>query len=257
MATKPGESKKEEYRSYLEQSGVVDAMTKVLVTLYEEPEKPDNAIDFLKSNLGAPTPLDLQRVESEKEELQVQVDALKEVKVVSLSCGSYHTVCCTDEGHVYVWGKGANGALGMGPQVEMTHTPQRVLGNLKHEHVVQVSAGQLHTIAMTKSGQLFTWGRGAGGRLGHKGGAVDLWAPKAVEPLQWEKVVYCDAGVGHTAVVTATNACYVFGEGGGGRLGNGMQSPALLPIKIEDLDMGPENKPFDDAEGEGEGAGDA
>ena len=53
-------------------------MTKVLVTLYEEPEKPDNAIDFLKSNLGAPTPLDLQRVESEKEELQVQVDALKE-----------------------------------------------------------------------------------------------------------------------------------------------------------------------------------
>jgi len=80
MASKasPGESKKEEYRAYLEQAGVVDAMTKVLVTLYEEPEKPDNAIDFLKMNLGAPTPLDMQRVEQEKEAIQQELDAVKE-----------------------------------------------------------------------------------------------------------------------------------------------------------------------------------
>ena len=32
-----GESKKEEFRKYLEWSGVIDAFTKVLVALYEEP----------------------------------------------------------------------------------------------------------------------------------------------------------------------------------------------------------------------------
>ena len=32
-----GESKKEEFRKYLQWSGVIDALTKVLVALYEEP----------------------------------------------------------------------------------------------------------------------------------------------------------------------------------------------------------------------------
>ena len=34
------DSKKEEFRKYLEKSGVIDALTKVLVGLYEEPERP-------------------------------------------------------------------------------------------------------------------------------------------------------------------------------------------------------------------------
>ena len=34
------DARKEEFRRYLERSGVIDALTKVLVGLYEEPEKP-------------------------------------------------------------------------------------------------------------------------------------------------------------------------------------------------------------------------
>jgi hypothetical protein len=39
-AAQTPEQKKEEFRKYLERSGVVDQLTKVLVGLYEEPEKP-------------------------------------------------------------------------------------------------------------------------------------------------------------------------------------------------------------------------
>ncbi|CAN0348881.1 unnamed protein product, partial [Ectocarpus sp. 13 AM-2016] len=45
---KTPESKKEEFRKYLEKSGVIDALTKVLVGLYEEPERPPNAVDYIK-----------------------------------------------------------------------------------------------------------------------------------------------------------------------------------------------------------------
>ena len=45
------EAKKEEFRTYLEKAGVIDQLTKVLVGLYEEPEKPGNAVDFIKSAL--------------------------------------------------------------------------------------------------------------------------------------------------------------------------------------------------------------
>ena len=39
MAYRAADSKREEFRKYLEKAGVLDAMTKVLVGLYEEPEK--------------------------------------------------------------------------------------------------------------------------------------------------------------------------------------------------------------------------
>ncbi|XP_036597074.1 c-Myc-binding protein-like [Trichosurus vulpecula] len=53
---KVANSKSEEFRRYLEKSGVPDTLTKVLVALYEEPEKPNSAPDFLKHHLGAATP---------------------------------------------------------------------------------------------------------------------------------------------------------------------------------------------------------
>ncbi|XP_057397886.1 c-Myc-binding protein-like [Balaenoptera acutorostrata] len=53
---KAADSKREQFRRYLEKSGVLDTLTKVLVALYEEPEKPKSALDFLKHHLGAATP---------------------------------------------------------------------------------------------------------------------------------------------------------------------------------------------------------
>ena len=47
--------KREQFRRYLEKSGVLDMLTKVLVALYEEPEKPTSALEFLKHHLGAAT----------------------------------------------------------------------------------------------------------------------------------------------------------------------------------------------------------
>ena len=44
------DSKKEEFRKYLEKSGVIDALTKVLVGLYEEPERPPNAARSRRGN---------------------------------------------------------------------------------------------------------------------------------------------------------------------------------------------------------------
>ena len=80
---KAGDSKREEFRKYLEKSGVLDALTKVLVGLYEEPEKPNNALDFLKLNIGVggPETADVEALKLEVTELKQKIEQLSEENV--------------------------------------------------------------------------------------------------------------------------------------------------------------------------------
>ncbi|XP_071378862.1 C-Myc-binding protein [Centroberyx affinis] len=74
------ESKREQFRRYLEKSGVLDSLTSVLVTLYEETDKPNNALDFIKLHLGAagPEPADTDALRLELAELQQKCTLLLE-----------------------------------------------------------------------------------------------------------------------------------------------------------------------------------
>ena len=71
------EAKKEEFRTYLEKAGVIDQLTKVLVGLYEEPEKPGNAIEFIKKMLGAPSDTDVEELKAQNEELKREKSELE------------------------------------------------------------------------------------------------------------------------------------------------------------------------------------
>ncbi|CAB1104867.1 conserved unknown protein [Ectocarpus siliculosus] len=71
------ESKKEEFRKYLEKSGVIDALTKVLVGLYEEPERPPNAVDYIKRYMGAPTGVDAEAMRLQNEEFKRENEELR------------------------------------------------------------------------------------------------------------------------------------------------------------------------------------
>lgn len=70
------ETKKEEFRKYLEKNGVLDALTKVLVGLYEEPERPDNAISYIRRYMGAPANVDVEALKKENERLKDKVESL-------------------------------------------------------------------------------------------------------------------------------------------------------------------------------------
>ena len=46
------DAKKDEFRKYLEKTGVLELLTKSLVQLYEETEKPTDALGYLKDSVG-------------------------------------------------------------------------------------------------------------------------------------------------------------------------------------------------------------
>ncbi|KAJ3139514.1 hypothetical protein HDU90_009015 [Geranomyces variabilis] len=78
-----GDHKKEDFRKYLEKNGIIDALTKVLVGLYEEPEKPESAMEYVKQFLGGPSDVDVDALRAENdalrrkcEELQARLDEM-------------------------------------------------------------------------------------------------------------------------------------------------------------------------------------
>lgn len=70
-------SKKEEFRRYLEKTGVLDQLTKVLVGLYEEPDRPINALAYIKQYIGSPANVDVEGLKKENEDLKRQVEKLR------------------------------------------------------------------------------------------------------------------------------------------------------------------------------------
>lgn len=55
---------------------MLDTLTKVLVALYEENQKPSVAIEFIQRSLGGPTTAEYEKLQAEKEELQSKYEEL-------------------------------------------------------------------------------------------------------------------------------------------------------------------------------------
>lgn len=90
-------------------------------------------------------------------------------KELSCSVGEHHghTLAVTTDGRAYSWGDGYKGKLGLGDQ-ESRFTPTQIPRvSFNNEYVRQVSAGGIHSSAVSEEGHVFTWGCGSDGRLGH------------------------------------------------------------------------------------------
>ena len=153
-------------------------------------------------------------------------------RVVQVSCGAFHTAVITSTGELFTFGQGRFGQLGHGKE-KNTVLPRRVEGELVGNHAVQVSCGAQHTAVITSTGELFTFGAGEIGRLGHGGQVIGALVPRRVEALVGTRVVQVACGAAHTAVTTSTGEVYTFGVGNGGQLGHGGHDTELVPRRVE------------------------
>ena len=93
--------------------------------------------------------------------------------MVHAACGAQHTVAVTRGGGLVGWGAAEFGQLGTGDMnntpVDQPH-PRPVKGGLPGVRFVQVACGEAHSLALTSSGHVFSFGQGAcelivGGKL--------------------------------------------------------------------------------------------
>lgn len=91
---------------------------------------------------------------------------------------------CVITGQVWSWGDGDYGKLGRGGS-DGCKTP-KLVEKLQDLDIVKVCCGSQFSVALTKDGQVYTWGKGDNQRLGH-GTDEHVRYPKLLDSLQGKK----------------------------------------------------------------------
>ncbi|KAK9068155.1 hypothetical protein SSX86_012266 [Deinandra increscens subsp. villosa] len=115
-----------------------------------------------------------------------------------LACGHSLTVGLTTSGHVFTMGSSAYGQLG-NPQAD-GKSPCLVQDKLVGEFVEEIACGAYHVAVLTSRSEVFTWGKGANGRLGH-GDTEDRNTPTLVEFFKERTVKSLSCGANFTASI--------------------------------------------------------
>nr|KYP73300.1 putative E3 ubiquitin-protein ligase HERC2 [Cajanus cajan] len=124
--------------------------------------------------------------------------ALIEPNFCQVACGHSLTVALTTSGHVYTMGSPVYGQLG-NPQGD-GKLPTRVEGKLSKSFVEEIACGAYHVAVLTSRTEVYTWGKGANGRLGH-GDTDDRNTPTLVEALKDKDVKSIACGTNFTAAI--------------------------------------------------------
>lgn len=137
--------------------------------------------------------------------------------VIMIAAGDDHTVALTAHGSVWVWGCNVDGQLGIdyaNTRVEYQVNPYQLDRRYFHSaHVFSIAAGRDCTTAVTVAGNLYTWGSGDNGVLGH-GTLTNVYEPRIVESLERArvKVAMAACGGGRITIVSDDGLIWLTGS---------------------------------------------
>ncbi|KAM0934716.1 putative chromatin regulator PHD family [Dioscorea sansibarensis] len=126
------------------------------------------------------------------------VSSLIDYNFHQFGCGHSVTVALTTSGHVFTMGSTVHGQLG-NPQSD-GRIPCLVQDRLVGELVEEIACGAHHIVVLTSRSEVYTWGKGANGRLGH-GDIEDRRTPTLVEALKDRHVKSISCGSNFTACI--------------------------------------------------------
>ncbi|TDH73138.1 uncharacterized protein CCR75_008441 [Bremia lactucae] len=162
---------------------------------------------------------------SELESLPREVEALKGIRIVDVSCGDYFTAAVDEDGKMYSWGWGGStmkGAGGLGHAGGRDEPTPRLLATLVDQGVpiATVECGEFHTVALTRDGEIWAWGNGEYGRLGN-GESDTCEVPEPIEFFANNNIVSIAAGRDFSFALTDKGELYSWGGNSHNQLGIG------------------------------------
>jgi len=101
----------------------------------------------------------------------------------------------------------------------------------------QAIAGPGHSIVVTKTGAVYSFGSNSSGQLGH-GTKEEEWRPRLIRSLQGIRIIQATAGAGRTILISDTGRVYAFGKDSFGDSEYGAQGSKCVttPQLVESLE---------------------
>ncbi|KAF7480265.1 Hypothetical predicted protein [Marmota monax] len=158
---------------------------------------------------------------------------LQEKYIIQITCGGYHSLALSKGGELFAWGQNLHGQLGVERIFPSTPIPQMV-ENLAGVPLVQISAGEAHSMALSMSGNVYSWGKNNFGQLG-LGHTKNRAAPCLIETPDNKKVEFLACGGSHAALLTQDGLVFTFGAGKYGQLGHNSTQNELRPCLVTKL----------------------
>ncbi len=150
-------------------------------------------------------------------DVPVLVDLPAATTVTAISAGCYFNLALTATGQVLAWGRDDNGQLG---RANGASSLRPILVKFPTAaKIAAISAGVAGGVAVTATGQVYTWG------------ATPAHVPMPPKSLVGT-VTTVAAGAAFYLALTSRGVVLAWGENGNGQLGDGTDNSASLPVKV-------------------------
>lgn len=168
------------------------------------------------------------------------IDSLCGIHVVGASAGHRHSMLLDNNGHLYTFGNGSSGELGHGNTDKQSY-PMKIMEFVEtNSRIIQISAGVDFSMAVCSRGNVYSWGRSRGGRLGlgSLNDGDDIVIPRRVQlPV---KAVDIECGYAHSMIVAVDGTVFQCGKVGingdnDGHEHNGENNGE--PVQVPDLNI--------------------
>ncbi|XP_069702468.1 probable E3 ubiquitin-protein ligase HERC4 isoform X3 [Periplaneta americana] len=165
-----------------------------------------------------------------------KVDSLSQYLITRASCGLCHTLVVNEWGQVFSWGSDSHGQLGTGlAENNNTQLNPKMIKALATSHVIQITCGQNHCLALTQNGELYAWGCNSYGQLGLGTQSDSQQKPCLVSSLSGIPIAFIACGGNHSFAVSKSGAVYGWGKNTFGQLGLSDDNDRHFPSQLKTL----------------------
>ena len=112
-------------------------------------------------------------------DIPIKANQLKKIKITQIACGVGRVLALTSNNLIYSCGrffkqenkKEKSSTSGDYPQPQL-------IESLSNESIIKIEAGNNHSMTITELGELYTWGEGIYGQLGHGVNNIEQYPKK-------------------------------------------------------------------------------
>ncbi|XP_055931814.1 serine/threonine-protein kinase Nek8-like isoform X2 [Argiope bruennichi] len=118
------------------------------------------------------------------------IDEKVAINIVSVVSGSSFSICLSDNGVVFAFGKASSGCLGLSCDRDINQP--RIVEPLFNHDIKSIACGPKHVLAFSEENDVFVWGHGSSGCLGL--GETNFQLVPQLVQIEWKEKpekIYC------------------------------------------------------------------